>query len=747
MKKLEKLVLIDAHALIHRAYHALPPLTSKNGQMVNAVYGFALVLLKILKDLKPDYLVAAFDRPEPTFRHKEFKEYKAQRPKAKPELISQFKLTRKLVEVFSIPIYEKSGYEADDVIASLVTKSKKRNIIVTSDLDALQLVDSDTEVLTLKKGVSETVLYNREAVQERFGLKPEQLIDFKALKGDSSDNIPGLPGIGDKTAASLLQEYANLENIYKNLIHIKKPKVKEILEKNKNLAFFNKKLVTLRRDLDLNFDLKKANAVYDRDKVIEFFKELGFYSLVERMTEQKGDLSAPPLFKTNANDPTANPMLKNRLSVPQDSIEIAAYLLNPGQRDYSGERLLLQYSAKDQEELKEILEKKLKEENLWNVYTKIELPLMPVLRQMEKNGIKVDKNILKKLQKNTSAEVKQKEKEIYKKAGIEFNINSPSQLSKILFERMQIPIKGLRKTPKGVISTKASELEKLKDKHEIISLISDYRELSKLKTTYLDALPKFIDKKTDRIHTTFLQTGTATGRLASENPNLQNIPEKIKKIFIAEKNYKLVSFDYSQLELRLAAHLSQDPKMLMAFRDGLDIHSLTAAELNISRNQAKTLNFGVLYGMGAQGFAETAKISKDRAEQFIREYFHNFKKLSEWIVNIKAETREQGYAKTLTGRRRYLPDITSSNFQLRSAAERMAVNMSIQGLAADIIKIAMIQISGSLTSRDCRMLLQIHDELLFEIKDDIIEKSSMKIKNIMEKAFPLSVALKVNISL
>ena len=752
-----KLVLLDAHALIHRAYHALPPLTSKKGELVNAVYGFALVLLKIIKDLKPDYLAAAFDRPEPTFRHKVFKEYKSQRPKAEPGLISQFLLVRELVRVFNIPIYEKAGFEADDIIATVVAKTKNQSaggrtkiVIVTGDLDALQLVDDNTEVLGLKRGVSDTVTYDIKAVEERFGLKPQELIDFKALKGDVSDNIPGLPGIGDKTASLLLQKYGNLENIYKNIPPEAdrwiKLKIRETLIQNKELAFSNRNLVILRNDLDINFDLEQARfGNVNQETITTFFKELGFYSLINRISGDQKETVATTLFEFNKE-------------TIDESLKIAAYLLNPGERDYSFEKLKTQYSVESQEELKEVIESKLKEENLWEVYQKIELPLIPVLREMEKNGVKINDIKLKALQKECEKAIKERGSEIYKFAGVVFNINSPTQLSNILFERLKIPIKGLRKTPKGVISTKASELEKLANQNPIINLIMEYRELAKLNTTYLTALPEFINKKTKRIHTTFIQTGTATGRLASENPNLQNIPArgewgKTREIFIAEEGSKLVSFDYSQLELRLAAHLSNDPKMISAFKQGLDIHSLTATEVNnipISdvtkelREQAKTLNFGVLYGMGPQGFSEAAHVPRDKAVKFITEYFNDFKKLAEWILEIREKTRDEGFIATLTGRRRYLPEIYSSHFQVRAAAERMAVNMPIQGLAADIIKIAMINIYKE--NFPAKLLLQIHDELLFEIKETNTSDTIWKIKKIMESAFKLSVPLKVKIS-
>jgi len=734
------LVLIDGHALVHRAYHALPPLNTGKGELVNAVYGFVLVLLKVLKELKPDYLVATFDLAGPTFRHKEFEEYKATRVKAPDELYAQLGRVKETLRAFSVPILEKEGYEADDVIGTVVEKLKTHKekintIIVTGDLDTLQLVDKNTSVFTLKKGVKDTILYDAKAVSERYGLKPEQIADFKGLKGDPSDNIPGVPGIGEKTATELLKQYGSIENLYKELAkpksRFKNQKLAEKLSENKEQALFSKYLATIKRDAPIKFNLRDALAHdYDKDKVIKLFKELGFYSLVERLpvSSKQGELEA------GSGE-------KKEITEIDNSVSTAAAKQDPI------------YEKVEQAKTQGVLSEKLYQ---------IEKKLVPILRQMESNGVKIDIEYLKKVDQKVSKKIIELENKIHKMAGATFNINSPQQLSEILFNKLGIQTKGLKKTPGKVISTAATELEKLKDQHEIIGLVSDYRELTKLKTTYIDALPKLVAPD-GRLHTSYDQLGTTTGRLSSKNPNLQNIPIKtelgreIRKAFVAEEGFKLLSADYSQIELRVVAAIARDKNMIGAFGAGQDIHVLTAAEIfevkptqvtGAMRQAAKVLNFGVIYGMSIHGFAQAAGVDYEKAKLFIEKYFKEFDGVARYIEETKKEAAKNGYVQTLFGRKRFIPEINSSAWNLRAAAERMAINMPIQGTAADLIKMAMANLADShLLKADCRLLLQVHDELVFEVSEKEAGPTGTKVKEIMENVYKLEVPLKVEIEI
>ncbi len=922
-----KLVLIDGHALVHRAFHALPPtLNSPKGVPTNAVFGFISVLLKMLKDLKPDYIVATFDLAAPTFRHEEFAEYKAHRVKAPDELYVQIPLVKEILMAFGIPIYEKAGFEADDLIGTLAERSKKNNdlqtIIMTGDLDTLQLVDDDKVIVfTLRKGVTDTVIYDEKEVVKRYGLKPELLNDFKGLKGDPSDNIPGVPGIGEKTAAMLIQEFGNLENLYESIVAVKsqKSKVKsnKISEKliqklleNKDMAFFSKKLSTIIRDVELDFELDKADWLkhLNKDEVKKLLKELGFYSLIKRLEEmdilvgrqmalletesvekkttqteevksvneikeiaakiKKGkemvfDLSdgflnillatstefldrlkhgqettprkvrgtsdvkqsgkcvniAWPViikssglnkefkeifeskdvfkighdFKESAkflfgygiefNGSGSAPHQLRPLSEWRSADQIgagfdtklAAYLLNSDRKDYDLEKI---YFDEFQEEisedgaekpiliakLKEKQSERLKKEKLEWLFENIEVPLARILAEMELRGILIDSKAIAKLSKLVTLEISGLEKEIYKLSGTEFNINSPKQLKEVLFEKLGLKGK-IRKTSKGALSTAAGELEKLVDEHPIIEKILRYREIQKLKTTYIDPFPTLISKTSGRLHTTFNQTGTTTGRLASQDPNLQNIPirtelgQEFRKAFIASPGYKLVSFDYSQLELRIAAHISQDEKMIATFKRGEDIHTRTAAEIfsvkpeMVDRNMrrdAKVLNFGILYGMGILGFQRASGVSRDRAREFINRYFEEFPGIARYMNETKIKARKDGYVSTVFGRRRWLPEINSSMPQVVSQAERMAINHPIQGTATgDLMKLAMIKVfeytHNSGIKDDVFLLLQVHDELLFEIKENLVKNVADKIKDIMENVYKFDVPLTVDV--
>jgi len=722
------LIILDANALIHRSFHALPDLRTPKGELVNAVYGFTSILLKVLREFNPDYIAAAFDVAGPTFRDEEYKEYKAKRIKAPDELYAQIPKIKEVLGAFNISIYEKQGFEADDVIgtiAKLIQRKqaypKVETIIVSGDLDTLQLVDKYTKVYTMRKGLLDTVVYDEEAVKKRFdGLTPSQMIDYKGLRGDPSDNIPGVTGVGEKTAIQLLLKFGSIDNIYKKLkksgvaLEGIRPKIQEKLVQYKDQALFSRELATIRKDTPIDFNLEDlAWRNFDKSGIERVFSELGFRSLLNRL-----------LIIDNPQPATRNPQPTTQSEAIYDKIE-ALY--------------------KDGIFSKEIYE--------------LEKMLVPIINNMEETGIKIDKKYFAELLQEISKDLNCAENGIYKSLGKKLNINSPQQLSEALFTDLKLSTKGLKKTPGGVVSTAAPQLEKLENAHPVIKELLKYRELQKLYSTYIKPLPEMADSK-DRIHTSFDSLGTSTGRISSKDPNLQNIPIrgewgfKIRKGFIAEEGFKFVAFDYSQMELRVAAHVSGDAKMQEFFVEEKDIHAMTAAEVfginegevtSDMRNRAKALNFGVLYGMGVNGFAKSAEISRDDAQIFIDNYFGRFPKILEYLEKTKEFARNNGYVSTIFGRKRYIPEINSSNPGLRSQAERMAINHPIQGTAADIIKKAMVEITNNQQpmTNDIRLLLQIHDELLFEIKDDIIKNIMTPIKNIMENIYTLRAPLRV----
>jgi len=884
---LKKLVLIDGHALVHRAFHALPPtLNSPKGVPTNAVFGFTSVFIKMIKDLKPEYIAATFDLAAPTFRHEEFAEYKAHREKAPNELHAQVPMIKEILLAFGVPIYEKPGFEADDLIGALAEVSKKnmdiQTIIVTGDLDTLQLVDKKKVVVfTLRKGVTDTVIYDEEEVVKRYGLVPDQLVDFKGLKGDPSDNIPGVPGVGEKTAAALIQKFKTLEFLYeeisnlqsliskqiqnpkskKNKIQIKPPLSEKLVQKlleNKDMAFFSKKLATIIRNVDIDFDLPKAEWTKNLNKteVERIFKELGLYSLIKRLEEldifqgqmrllepviaKKGpqvtevrkekdiseilnkikankeivfdisdglinivsdgkcfSISWPIIIGTKSLLGVTKDIFESReihktgqdfkeiakflfgygieLSGPGFDTKLAAYLLNSDGKDYGLDKIYFDEFQESMNEnaktrplyilkIKKRQSERLKKENLEWIFNNIEIPTSKVLAEMESRGILINPESIAELSKLVTKEVNSLEKEIHKLAGKEFNINSPQQLSGILFESLSLKGK-VKKTTKGALSTAASELEKLSEEHPIADKILRYREIQKLRTTYIDPFPTLINKTTGRLHTTFNQTGTTTGRLASQDPNLQNIPirtelgQEFRKAFIASSGYKLVSFDYSQLELRIAAHISQDEKIIEAFRRGEDIHTRTAAEIfgvkpemvdKNMRRDAKVLNFGILYGMGILGFQRASGVSRERAREFIDKYLKEFSGIAKYMNDTKTKARRDGYVTTVFGRRRWLPEIRSSMPQVVSQAERMAINHPIQGTATgDLMKLAMIKIfdfvHDSGNQNNAFLLLQVHDELLFEVKEVLVKKLSGRIKDIMENVHKFDVPLVVDV--
>jgi len=886
INKKKKLILLDGNAIIHRSFHALPPFTTKKGELVNAVYGFSSTLISVKDKFKPDYIVATFDLKGPTFRHKQFKDYKATRTKAPDELYSQIERVKEVVRAFGLPIYEKEGFEADDVIGTIAKKlmvdssqftDNKKNeietIIVTGDLDTLQLVNNKTKVYTMSRGISKAVLYDQKAIEKRYELTPEQLKDFKGLRGDASDNIPGVKGIGEKGAINLLKEYGTLENVYKNIDEIKGA-LKDKLEKDRAQAFLSKDLGTIKTNVPIKFDLGKSKTNdFDEKRLRDIFQELGFHSLIKRAFKNEKENSKNKVKKnkkvrvkdfkykiisdkeinffiieiskqkemaiainnsgvafswktgrsnfvalTENNLEKLKNILENnkikkvgwqlkndykyfkknniKLSGIYFDVMLAEYLLSSGNKidlekavfeelgeefeeESSGQISFDSFSLEKNSEklcqkvdyiwkLKNILSEKLKEisdsqkkegkSQLSNLFNKIEIPLIKVLAEMEINGIKINKIIFNGIAEKIGQRVEKLKEDIQKIAGKEFNVNSTQQLQKIIFVDLEISTQGIKKTRTGY-STAASELEKLKDSHKIIGKIGEYRELFKLKTTYLDTFPNFI-KEDGRIHSTFNQAVTATGRLSSEHPNLQNIPIKtdlgkmVRTAFEVEDGSVLISADYSQVDLRVMAHMSEDKKLTEAFWVGEDIHAKTAAEVNKvthskvtqkMRRQAKALNFGVIYGMGSFGFAQSAEISVADAKEFISAYMKKFSGVAEFIKKTKENTKINGFVDTEAGRRRYLPEINSPNFQVQAGAERMAVNMPIQGLAADIMKLAMIAVYDKYKNdKKVKMILQIHDEIILEVKKDKAKKIASDVKKIMEQVYKLKVPLIVD---
>lgn len=883
-KNPKKLILIDGNAIIHRAFHALPPLTTKDGTLVNAVYGFTSTLLSVIENFKPDYVVASFDLAGPTFRHEQFANYKATRTKAPDELYAQIPKVKEVVEAFNIPIYEKAGFEADDVIGTISIqaqqqKEKIETIIVTGDMDTLQLVTNETKVYAMRRGLSDSVLYDEEKVHERYGLSPKQIIDYKGLRGDPSDNIPGVKGIGEKTATTLLQNFGSVEGVYEHLEEIKGA-VKEKLQKDKANALLSKELATINLKAPVELELEKARLHdFDREKLVKLFGELNFFSLVKRIPGEKNppsnststsagvadfkyitvapeneaeffaELTKQKDFSLSLENETSGlgfswktgrayflpyskenfakikPYLENEKILKtgfdlkniyaglrkQDvvlaglgfDVMIAAYLLNPGAvvkletlvLSEFGEEVDFTKSKKGQlallgnePDLKEIsfktcqqadytlklknsLTKKIQtisteqqeekrvEKTLWQLFYEVEMPLVEILAEMEFHGIKLNTLIFQGISEKISTTLKHLEKNIYSLAGKEFNINSPSQLAEILFTELKLPTFDIKKTKKG-FSTAAAELEKLRPSHKIIDKIEQYRELFKLKTTYLDALPKLTDENS-RIHTTYNQAVTTTGRLSSTEPNLQNIPTKselgqlLRTAFVPEDGFLFVGADYSQIDLRAVAHVSGDKKLIEAFIRGDDIHRITAAQVykitpsqvtDTMRRNAKALNFGVIYGMSSFGFSQSANISREEAQKFINEYMDKFSGVAAYMKNTREYARTTGYVETLLGRRRNLSEINSANFQIANSAERMAINMPIQGLAADIMKLAMIKTYAEFKrNQDVRMLLQVHDEIILEVKKEMAPEVAKRLKEIMEHVYQLKVPLIVNV--
>jgi DNA polymerase-1 len=816
----KKLILLDAHAILHRAYHALPDFVSSKGEPTGGLYGVSTMLLKIIADLKPDYIVACYDLPGPTYRHDVYKDYKAGRKKADPALVSQMKRSRDLFSAFDIPMYDKLGFEADDMLGTIVDKIKKSNvendkenkggkilpnidiIIASGDMDTLQLVDDKkVQVYTLKKGINDTILYDEEAVRARFGFGPELLPDYKGLRGDPSDNIIGIAGIGEKTATILIKTFGTIEDIYKALakekpLHSKKKNTKVddgqtgyesfksagitdriigLLNEGQEEAEFSKMLATIRRDAPIDFTLpeKTFRDGLDVPKVKAFFTELDFRTLGARLDQVlAGKVAGKSAGNTAGSGKTSS--LETKAKAKKASIDplelkktaIALWLVksdltNPSLEDIYNFAGVSGDGEGDFEKAREIIFTELEKRHVKKVYDDIELPLLPVVDKMEKRGIKIDTDYLKKLSKEYHLESDKLEKKIWAIAGVEFNISSPKQLGEILFDKLGLVVKNAKKTGSGARSTKESELAKIAEMPDggITKLILEYRELQKLLGTYIDTIPAQVDAD-NRLHTTLLLTGASTGRMASINPNLQNIPiktelgKRIRQAFMAERgkdsvgkggDFVLASFDYSQIELRVAAFLSGDKRLIEIFKNGGDVHSAVASAVfgvpeekidREMRRRAKVINFGVMYGMGVNALRANLGTDRASAQQFYNDYFKTFSGLATYLDQVKAETARRGYTETFFGRRRYFEGIKSKLPFIKAMAERMAINAPIQGTEADIIKLAMVAVDKYIVKegfeKDVFILLQVHDELLFEIRESKVEEVVPKIKAIME---------------
>lgn len=869
------LVIIDGNSIINRAFYALPEMSNKEGLKTNAIYGFTNMLLKIIDTYNPTHISVAFDRKAPTFRHIEFKEYKAGRKKMPDELREQFEPLKDLLDKFNIHRLEIDGYEADDIIGT-VSKIAEDNgfkvYIVTGDKDAIQLASNKTTTLITKKGVGEVEEYDYDSVIEKYEMTPTQFIDLKGLMGDKSDNIPGVPGIGEKTGIKLIKEFSSIEGIFDNIDSIK-GSTKKKLEENKELAIMSKKLATIIRDVPVEFNLEELEyGNYNTKDILDVFKYLGFTSLIPRIgsldesedivneanveiskledidefinkvkenneliiktVTREGNIldkrikyiflsvDGKKIYYVEENSIhkleyifTSNEIKKLGYNLKDDyialkpysikleniyfDITIAEYLIDSmSSTSYECSAIAMKYltkKVKTKEELlgkgvkakkyqdlsfeelsshisqiidtvksvMPIMEENLKESNMDGLLYHVEMPLVEVLADMEYEGVKVDKEKLNELGSQFKEIIKKLESEIYKISGEEFNINSPKQLGVILFEKLGLPV--IKKTKTGY-STNAEVLDKLKDQSPIIDKIIEYRQIVKLNSTYVEGLLSIINPIDGRIHSSFNQTITTTGRISSTEPNLQNIPVKlemgrnIRKVFISDKECKLVDADYSQVELRVLAHMSQDETMIDAFKHNEDIHTKTASQVfNVSmdevtskqRSDAKAVNFGIVYGKSDFGLSEDLNIPVKQAKEYIENYFNKYNKIKEFMDNIIDDASSNGYVTTILNRRRYIPEIKSSNFMLRNAGKRAAMNAPIQGSAADIIKIAMINVYKKLEENNLKskLILQVHDELIVEAVDSEIDIVKKIVKDEMENAVCLDVNLDVDLNI
>jgi DNA polymerase-1 len=754
----KRLVILDTHAILHRAYHALPDFSSSKGVPTGALYGLLSMLVKIVNDLKPDYIAAAVDLPGGTFRDAAYKEYKATRAETDSALIEQIKRTPGVLEAFGVPVYSAPSFEADDVIGTIVAQAKKNKnieiIIASGDKDALQLVEGErVRVFTMGKGLNDTVMYDEARVVEKYGFGPHGVPDLKGIAGDPSDNIKGVVGVGEGSALKLLQKYDSLKSIY---AAIKKDGIEkvaattgvqkrfvELVAKNREEAEFSKMLATIRHDAPVAFVLPERSwrEAADASRALDMLSEFEFRALIPRVRALMGQ-ELPDVQASSTGEGLFGS------AVPEAELErakVAVSVLDSTIAEPTLEDIARLGGSDNFNEALQGLERQIAERELEFVYREIELPLGPVLRGMERRGICVDRAYLKKLSKEYTAELNKIAERIYSHAGAPFNINSPKQLGDVLFDKLGLVAK--KKTAGGARSTRESELQKLAGEHPIIEEVLAYRELSKLLSTYIDALPSLLDAE-DRVHTRYLQVGAATGRMASVDPNLQNIPIKsdlgrrIRHAFVASKGKVLLSFDYSQIELRLAAVLSGDKGLTQIFKDGRDVHTEVAARVfgtkgdTVSyeqRRRAKVINFGILYGMGVSALQQSLGTSRKEAQEFYDQYFAAFPRLKEFLEEVKADAHRIGYTQTLFGRRRYMEGIDSSIPYVRAAAERMAINAPLQGTSADLIKLAMVQLDKEFPGT---LLLQVHDELVFEMPEGEVAACAPRIRQIMEDVMP-----------
>lgn len=762
----KRLILLDAHAIIHRAYHAMPEFSNSKGEPTGALYGICAMLMKIVTDLKPDYIVACYDLPQKTFRHEAYEAYKGKRAKTDDNLIAQIISSRKIFEAFNIPMYDSPGFEADDILGTIVehmsAEDKKHidTIIASGDMDTLQLVDDKrVRVFTLKKGLNDTVLYDEDGVKARFGFVPKLLPDYKGLRGDTSDNIIGIVGIGEKTATDLIVSFGSLENLYKTLkkdeakvATVVKPRILELLKNGEEEAIFSKTLATIRRDAPIKFKLPDTEFKQgvDVSKIEELFRELEFRGLTQRVNTLFGGNTSKEETEETSQEESVDPKIFKETM-------LGLWLLNSDLTGITVDDIAHYAGAKSFDEGRKKILEAIKEKGLSYMYEEIELPIVPIIEEMEQYGITLDVKYMEKLATEGHKELSAIEKTIWKHAGREFNINSPKQLGEILFDELKVGEgsgKKLKKTEGGARSTRESELMKLQGEHPIIDEILKYRELSKLLSTYIDTLPALVGKD-GRIHATFNQAGTTTGRFNSNNPNLQNIPagdglgKKIREAFIAPKGKTFVAFDYSQIELRVAALMSGDEFLIKTFEEGKDIHSAVASRVfkvtedkvtHEMRRVAKVINFGILYGMGVTALQQNLGTGRKEAQEFHDAYFAGFPKIGQYTDDTVAFAKKNGYTETLFGRRRYFPLLKSPLPFMRAGAERQAGNAPLQGTAADLIKIAIKEADKALEKNNLKdkahLVLQVHDELVYEVDDSAVPEVAKVIEEVMKNVLP-----------
>ena len=835
MKK-RKLILIDGNSLLFRAFYALPLMTDQDGKPVNAIFGFYSMFCNILFDHKPDLLGVAFDMAAPTFRKQMYDDYKGTRKKTPPELLEQIDVLKDSLHGLGVRTIEREGYEADDIIGTFAGMAEKEGdtetLIYTGDRDSLQLITDTTRVMMTRKGVTEIEVFDKTHLNEVYGLEPLQIIDLKGLMGDSSDNIPGIAGVGEKTALKLLSQFRTVEGVYEHLDDLPANKLKEKVIGGREMAFFSKKLATIMTEVPLSETLEDlAFSLPDRETMLAAFSHFGFRSLIKRFEldrkEKKettdsvpiGDIDAMDEFISgidgdigiykngnmlylssgtdnrqidldNATEEVINGLrsvlsdtetyktvynlkellhfLREEESISEGNVfdvMLAEYVLNPTFRNFSYEGIAERYDEEPSPQalftIRRVQEESIRNRELEFIYSSVEMPLCRVLYGMERDGFRIDMQLLDRFRSEYREKIAELQQQIYDVSGMEFNISSPKQLGTVLFEKLGLPVVKKKKTG---YSTDAEVLEKLRDMHPVIDLISEYRLMTKLSGTYIDGLENVVDKETGKVHTTFSQTATATGRISSIEPNLQNIPvrseftSKLRGLFIpSTEDGSIVAADYSQIELRVLAHISHDEHMIDAFRNDEDIHLRTASEIfqvpkeevtHEMRSSAKAVNFGIVYGISSFGLATQLGIPRYKAEEYIQKYLSEFRGVSAYMRDIVAKARAEGSIRTMFGRIRYVPEITASNFQTRSFGERVALNTPIQGTAADIIKLAMIKVAQRIEAEGLRsrLISQVHDELIVDTVRGEEKAVENILKETMESVVRLDVPLKANVA-